>query len=319
MKRLSLLVLMVFAVSQLASPYVISLTNANGPVRDHWARDSFAIQWHMNPNKGGNIDESGNTVGNVIAASFNTWMAAPNASISISRGADTTVTSAGNDGINLICFVCTGDFSEEKETLAVTITTVALSSGGDDGHGGTTRFAGQLLDADMLFNPSRSFSTNGTVSDNVNDLQTVATHEAGHFLGLGHSAVVRAVMFPYSPDTQRTLSYDDDAGIATQYPAGGFTPAVLSGTVRLGGNAVFGAHVYAEPTTTNQPIPNLRRSPVGTLSNPDGTYRIESLPPDAYIVIAEPLDLPVTNDDVDSFGKANGQGAVQTNFTTRWH
>jgi len=36
------------------------------------------------------------------------------------------------------------------------------------------------------------------------------------------------------------------------------------------------------------------------------------------VVIAEPLDLPVSDSDV-SWASAFGQSAVQTNFTTRWH
>lgn len=307
-----------FTFAQLGSSYVINLTAAGGGIhRDRWSRNSFAIQWNLNGAVGGNISGA-RSVADVMAESFGTWMNAPNASISISRGANTSVNSAGWDGVNLICFTCAGDFTKEPESLAVTITTTALGAGGDDKHGGSLQFAGQILDADILFNPNRNFTTTGPATDTVQDLQTVATHEIGHFLGLSHSGVVRAVMFPYSPDDVRTLSYDDAAGIAANYPASGFAPAVITGTVRLGSNGVFGAHVYAEPVTTATPFGNLRRSPVGTLSTPGGTYRIEALPPDSYIVIAEPLDLPMEASNVEFYAKTYGQG-VQTNFTTRWH
>jgi hypothetical protein len=45
------------------------------------------------------------------------------------------------------------------------------------------------------------------------------------------------------------------------------------------------------------------------------------LPQDTYIVIAEPLDQPVTNSDISDFAPAlKGTGAtVQTNFVTRVH
>jgi hypothetical protein len=54
------------------------------------------------------------------------------------------------------------------------------------------------------------------------------------------------------------------------------------------------------------------------LTFPDGTYLITGLPPDSYVVIAEPLDGPVTDSNVD-WASAWGKTAVQSNFTTRWH
>jgi hypothetical protein len=58
---------------------------------------------------------------------------------------------------------------------------------------------------------------------------------------------------------------------------------------------------------------------VSTLSRPDGTYTINGLPQDSYIITAEPLDGPVNNGDVSGYPKAFGQSGVNTNFTTRWH
>src|SRR5262249_3533673 len=140
------------------------------------------------------------------------------------------------------------------------------------------------------------------------DLQTVATHEIGHFLGLDHSGVTRAVMFPFAPASEHALSYDDDAGIAALYPKplADVPTGGLRGTVRmLGSNApVFGAHVYAESTTGALPFPasfNLRKSPIGTLTKPDGTYVIQGVPPDSYIVTAEPLDGPESTGDVSGY------------------
>jgi matrixin len=200
------------------------------------------------------------------------------------------------------------------------LTTVATDVGAPDGRGGRTLFVGQLLDADILFNPKINFSTAGGSNQ---DLQTVSTHEVGHFFGLSHSAVVRAMMFPFAPSLLTTLSYDDVAGISTLYPAG--SPVVpttnISGTVRLNNAAVFGAHVFADSQTQADPFGgfNIRKTPIGTLTLPDGTYSIQGVPADVYRIAAEPLDLPVENGDVSGYASAFGQGAVQTNFTTRWH
>jgi peptidoglycan hydrolase-like protein with peptidoglycan-binding domain len=50
------------------------------------------------------------------------------------------------------------------------------------------------------------------------DLQTVAMHEIGHNLGLQHSSVREAIMFPYiSPGTTKGLHPDDIEGIKVLY------------------------------------------------------------------------------------------------------
>lgn len=52
------------------------------------------------------------------------------------------------------------------------------------------------------------------------DIETVALHEIGHILGLEHSAVSGAVMFPSvsSNFTLRALQEDDLAGLRQLYP-----------------------------------------------------------------------------------------------------
>lgn len=298
-----------------ATSYVSNYTSSGSTAfPDQWASTP---RWNLNPSRNSNIGP-GRDVADVMQSAFAAWTNAPGSAADASRGADSSATSAGFNSENLICFVCQGDFSKEAETLAVTITTTSTQAGTSDGRGGTTQFAGQILDSDILFNPSRNFGTEGSGD---HDLQTVATHEIGHFFGLDHTGVVRAVMFPFSPALQRQLAYDDVAAISTKYPDGGQSNAFISGSVRLGGSPVFGAHVIAESVTGADPWggAGIRKSPISTLTFPDGTYRIQGLPPDNYTVTAEPLDLPVVNRDVQDFGQAHGNRSVQTNFTTRWY
>jgi len=301
-----------------AKSYLSQYNVHNGAVsRAHWDFSQFAVQWNLNPAAAANVSGAGQAQ-DVVATSFASWMAAPNTEISVSRGGDTQVSSPGFDGVNLVCFTCTTDFSSDG-ALAITFTTTANGAGADTKHGGTSRFAGQILDADILFNPAMKFSTDGS---GENDLQTVATHEIGHFLGLDHSAVVKATMFPFAPPSQHLLSYDDVAAISSLYPKN--SPEVptgsISGRVAMNGSPVFGAHVFADSATGALPYPaSVRKTPIGSLTMPDGTYQILGVPPDRYAVAAEPLDGPVTNSNVFSYAPAFGETTVQTNFTTRWH
>ena len=297
--------------------YVPSLSSGAQP--SHWDFSSATIKWNLNPTTSSNI--SGNrSVADVITAAFNTWGSAPNATISVQRGQDSSVSSESSSpaNVNLICFVCSdADFTKDAQTLAVTITTTADSAGQSSPYG-TTKFAGQIIKADIVFNPNTTFTTGGGSGQ---DLQTVATHEIGHFFGLGHSAIVRAVMFPFASDLVQ-LSWDDVAGLSTLYPKSypDVVTGSIAGTVTNNGAGVFGAHVYAEPTAGSQPYgARIRMTPVGALTRPDGSYLIQGLPPASYTVTAEPLDGPVSNSDVTGYAAAFGQPSVKTGFTTRSH
>jgi len=280
------------------------LPNYSGQAaRDRWP--SFPITWRLNPNTGGNVSGNRN-LGTVIQTSFATWAAAPNTSISVVRGGDVTSTSTGFNNENLICFVCTSDSFDDDGTLAITII--------------TTQNDGTVLDADILFNPSRTWSTGGAGGV---DIQTIATHEIGHFLGLDHSPVVRAVMYPFAPPSLVTLGYDDVAGLSATYPGGSFTGmATISGTIRRQSNnaGIFGAHVFVDSVSSTLHFGgNIRKTPIGAITRPDGTYTIQGVPPDSYTVTVEPLNGPVSNENISDYPEAFGRTSVETNFTTRQH
>lgn len=299
-----------------ANSYLAQYAQKNSP--DRWPAQA-AITWNINPSTNNNV-LGGGSLASIVNASFGTWEAAPNTAISVSQGANSTKTSKGNDGTNLICFVCNADFSQDSSTLAVTFTTV-ISSGAGSG-----QFVGQILDSDILFNPAVTFLTNGAAcpaNGNCADLQTIATHEIGHFFGLDHSGVVRAVMYPFAPDSLHTLGADDVAGISQLYPGNPSVPtASISGTVRNAttGSGICGAHVFADFAASNSVYPApIRQTPIAAVTSSDGTYIINGLPAGSYTVTAEPFDLPVTNGDISDFGPTFCGGAVPTNFTTRQH
>jgi hypothetical protein len=315
--------------------YLAESSLVNGQlVGDHWPSTSLPINWQINNNLSqsgttANIAGTPTTAEQAIINGFNTWVNAPNTSLAVNTPVVNTAITNINQipaNMNFVCFICTGGSFGQDGTLAVT---------------STFSTSGQITHAYILFNPNPTtggtppkpicFTVAGatncpTVVDpgNHQDLQTVATHEIGHFLGLDHSGVVRAVMFPQAPQIQLAISYDDVAGISSLYPTSSPTVPTgsISGTVTMaGGGPVFGAHVVANSMTSavdsTMSAAGIRKSPIGTLTHPDGTYTIAGLPADSYLVIAEPLDGPASASAMD-WGTTFNQ-SIFTGFTTRWH
>jgi hypothetical protein len=85
---------------------------------------------------------------------------------------------------------------------------------------------GEILDADMEINsgPDVQLATSDPIPSGAYDLQSIITHEAGHFLGMAHSTSVSATMYAFyvaGTSTKRILSADDMAGICSIYPPNG--------------------------------------------------------------------------------------------------
>jgi len=112
-------------------------------------------------------------------------------------------------------------------------------------------------------------------------------HEFGHSVGLQHSTVSATMSTSITRATtkSRPLAADDVAGISTLYPVAGLAGATgsITGRVLLNGNAVNMASVTAL---------SLNGTVIGTLTNPDGGYRIDGIPPGDYYVYTQPLPPP---------------------------
>jgi hypothetical protein len=109
-----------------------------------------------------------------------------------------------------------GAFSFSVGVLAGTFRpgTELMSLGLGEGQGGT--IGG---DIHMNVGPQWVDEANDLLSDPDIDFFTVMLHELGHALGLGHSTVTTAVMFPNYTGGQRSLDPDDIAGIQAIYGA----------------------------------------------------------------------------------------------------
>ncbi|MDZ4132050.1 MAG: matrixin family metalloprotease, partial [Dethiobacteria bacterium] len=73
-----------------------------------------------------------------------------------------------------------------------------------------------ILEADMTFNTRFSWSTDGWYGY---DVQTVALHEFGHWVGLDHTPLYESIMYYRIKGTQRNLHSSDIAGIRHIYSA----------------------------------------------------------------------------------------------------
>src|SRR5256714_12744982 len=160
--RFCLIALMALGLVTPAPSYLSEVTASGGNVSiNRWDFTAFAVQWNLTPSAGSNISGSRSAV-DVVKAAFETWTSAPNALLPAARGADSGVSNESKSppSINLICFVCADAvFTRDAETLAVTITTTADAAGEADGHGGSSRCPGQIIKADIIFNPGVSYST----------------------------------------------------------------------------------------------------------------------------------------------------------------
>lgn len=165
---------------------------------------------------------------------------------------------------------------------------------------------GTISDADVLFNGKNfAFTTQG--SPGAFDVQDVATHELGHLLGLDHTGVAGASMYPYVDQSvilHRSISSDDVNGMRAMYPAGSF--ASLSGRVRrsAGGAGVAGALVCARNAQG--------RLAGSTLADATGYYTLRGLDAGTYRIYARPLDAPVSNANLTP------GHSVETNFEAQY-
>jgi hypothetical protein len=145
----------------------------------------------------------------------------------------------------------------------------------------------RIREADIVFNPGVRFATTG--NGGAQDLQGWMTHELGHALGLHHSPIVAATMYPEASTGQtlgRSPEPDDVAGLRALYetpePGSG---AIAGQVMATDGAAVLGAHVVALDGT------GVVR--VGGVTGKDGSFTLTGLPSGSYRVYTEPLDGPV--------------------------
>jgi hypothetical protein len=235
-----------------------------------------------------------------------------------------TQNACGSDGVNSICFDQT-DGAFTPGILAFTRVITADIIGVQVGTGVPSTQVGQILDADIYFDPGNSMITFATpaalaATPTAYDFESLMIHELGHTLGFSHSAVLAAMMYPFAPapgtfsgmrptaqQPDAPLGDDDRTGLRVLYPSPTDTVNVgsLSGHVLPanplslpasppGVTGIFGAHVVAVDAASGAVIGATLGGWSCSAPGPaqfDGSYEIGHLPVGhSYQVYAEPLD-----------------------------
>lgn len=121
------------------------------------------------------------------------------------------------DNVNNVIWLGGAEWTHGAQTLGLTTTSFYTTSG-------------QIIDGDMELNNGATWKVGGASGFQV-DVESIVTHEAGHFLGLNHSSPTTAVMYAFydgqAGEIKRALTSFDIDDVCTVYPGTGGTGGTL--------------------------------------------------------------------------------------------
>lgn len=232
-----------------------------------------------------NIRSTSDVYGRIVA-SFRKWQTAANVEFEFTIGTGDEGNEVARDGRTLI-------------TVAPTAGNLLLFGDDIEDVPAVTRLyhdkTGEIFEADIVLNPTQLFTTDGTFG--TFDLESTLTHEAGHLLGLEHSPVRGATMYPahgrngvYNlPNlAPRTLSPTDRSGALALYGPPQDLVDYCCGSVEgrvipFGGTGGQTLLVWAEESGTGRVV-------AGVLTGPRGKFALRGLAAGRYLIMAAASD-----------------------------
>lgn len=295
-KSSALIISAAFLLSGIASGYV--QISAGGHPAQWWSSD-LPLQWYMNADT---TDDCQFEL-DAVTSSFQTWEDVPTSEIAFDFAGAPPYEDDRYDGRNILYWTQTdpnGYF--DAATLALALYWVNLSNG-------------HMLDADIIFN-DRDYNWKTRAEGGPGYVvECVATHEIGHVIGLGHTGIPEATMYPYYHDGCDTLHQDDIDGATAIYPDTTPPPAPVITTnggedfdttesaLILDGSASGDTWTILVNGSTNGVAPFTFGDTAWQfsteLTQPDTTYTFE--------VVAE-----------DATGNASAPAVIRVTFRTGW-
>lgn len=185
---------------------------------------SQAVSYQLDPVGSDDIPGNDSEL-DALRRAFNTWEEVACSYLKFSESPWSAPRQVANDGQNRIYWIdAENQWPGQSATLALTYVFYSL----DDQRA--------ITDADMIFNGltwtwTTTDSEIGQGTPGKVDVETVAFHEVGHFLGLDHSNDPEAAMFPSNNKMmQRVPQTDDVQGVCSLYSNGQPVPGQTGGT-----------------------------------------------------------------------------------------
>lgn len=169
-----------------------------------WATPHARVDFYININTDQAGGENGDLIDfrNALIAAAASWSAVVDTDFTLAYAGATNARQTGFNGVNEVIFMPKGN--QERAAAAQAWYTADQT----------------IVEADIWINDSYAWDATGTPAPNEVDLQSALLHEFGHWLILGHSSEVEAVMFARltAGDLKRTLQPPDITGIRAIYP-----------------------------------------------------------------------------------------------------